>query len=94
MIFVDFDNLSSKILAIGQIEHFYFNPEDVEISDLRGAKARKLDLDEVKHLWVLYSQAYHTQTQMACVECREHKMIQLEIEFGKFLEKLNDKYGG
>jgi hypothetical protein len=93
MIFNDFENIPEKLKVLRHTRLLYYIPERDIVSDLReSAYARLLTEGEIKQLWSCYTRAYYALVQMTCVDCREHRMIQLEIEFGKFMEELVEKY--
>lgn len=95
MLFNELNAIPEKLNALGRLQYVYYSvEEDIIVSSSELGNAIILERRDQAKLESFYKQAYYANTSMTCEDCREHKLIQVDIEFNRFLTEMKDKYGG
>ena len=92
-----YDNLEYPHEALDNLKRdgvVYYNPETDTISSSASKKSVMLEMGDKHILKSFYQKTYYVYTVMTCSSCREHKLIQLDIEFNQWLDIMKGKYGG
>jgi len=108
MIFSELTAVFDKLRLLQYIEILYYLPTEEIITSADNTvfvdffdseddfytNAVEMEVRDVKTLKSFYQQVYHTNTTMTCADCRDHRLIQIDIEFSRFLNEMKEKYGG
>ena len=95
MVFNSLDNTYEKLQELNKTTKLYYCKQ-LNMVDSTSASALDVILADRDRriLHALYKKAYYAYTKMNCVECSEHRILQLDIELGTFLSEMDRKYGG
>ena len=92
-----YDNLEYPTEAMDSLKRdgvVYYDPVEDIISSNPTRKSAMLEMRDKDLLKSFYKKVYFTYSGMSCASYREHRLIQLDIEFNQWLDLMKEKYGG
>lgn len=86
------ENVPEVLDLLKRTNELYYRPNEY-ITEHFDMLYELLTMRDVAELELIFKQAYNTR-KMACRDCADHRLIQLEIRLGMLFEELDQRFKG